>query len=236
MADHQKVSAEAVHVVAARLAEQYGWPRWRSHAPPLDELVATILSQHTSDVNSGRAFASLRRRFPEWNAVAEAAEFDVAEAIQTGGLANLKAPRIQRVLRAVAAETGTFTLDWLRTWPLPRARDWLLALPGVGPKTAACVLLFSLGLPTMPVDTHVFRVGRRLGLIPSGVSADAAHAWYDELIGPDRDAIYALHLNLIRHGRTVCSARSPACDRCVFSDLCPSAFRVGDDGRTPDRS
>ena len=219
-------SASANHV-EARFADAYGQPQWRSHAPPLDELVATILSQHTSDVNSGRAFQALRTRFPTWDAVLSASETDIAAAIQPGGLANLKAPRIRRVLRAVETESGTLTLDWLRGWPLDQARAWLLALPGVGPKTAACVLLFSLGLPTMPVDTHVHRVGRRLGLIPADVSAEDAHAIFDHVMGPDRDAIYALHLNLIRHGRTTCKARNPECHRCMLSDLCPSAFRAG---------
>ncbi len=201
-------------------------PRWVSHAPPLDELIATILSQHTSDLNSGRAFAALRARFPTWREVLAADEADIADAIQSGGLAILKAPRIQRVLRAIDAEAGSLTLDWMRDWPLEQAHAWLIALPGVGPKTAACVLLFSLGLPTMPVDTHVHRVGRRLGLIPADVSANEAHAFFDRLIGPDRDAIYALHLNLIQHGRTTCKARDPECERCALNDLCPSAFNV----------
>jgi endonuclease-3 len=197
---------------------------WRPHAPPLDELVATILSQHTSDVNSGRAFAALRARFPTWADAAAADEADIADAIRSGGLGNLKAPRIQRVLSAIEIETGALSLDWLKDWPLAQARDWLLGLPGVGPKTAACVLLFSLGQPTMPVDTHVFRVGSRLGLIPGSADANHAHAWLDRLIGPNRDTIYALHLNLIRHGRTVCKARLPECGRCVLNDVCPSAF------------
>jgi endonuclease III len=211
--------------IESRLAEVYGWPQWHSHAPPLDELIATILSQHTSDLNSERALAALRARFATWDDVLAADETDVAEAIQSGGLANIKAPRIQRVLRTISAESGALTLDWLRDWPLDRARAWLMALPGVGPKTAACVLLFSLGLPAMPVDTHVHRVGRRLGLIPADVNADVAHATFDRLIGPDRDVVYALHLNFIRHGRTTCKARGPACGRCTLSDLCPSAFR-----------
>jgi endonuclease-3 len=211
--------------VETRLAEMYGRPHWRPHAPPLDELVATILSQHTSDINSARAFSALCARFPTWEDVAAAETADVAEAIQPGGLAAIKAPRIQRVLRGVQAASGAYSLDWLADWPLGKARAWLLTLPGVGPKTAACVLLFSLGQPTMPVDTHVHRVGRRLGLIPPELGADDAHAWLDRLIGPDRDAIYALHLNLIHHGRTTCKARAPACGRCPLSDVCPTAFQ-----------
>jgi endonuclease III len=225
MIDHFPNRADFACVVNQRLADTYGRPRWVSHAPPLDELIATILSQHTSDLNSARAFATLRARFPTWREVLTADEAAVADAIQCGGLANLKAPRIQRVLRAVHAESGSLTLDWMRDWPLEHARAWLVALPGVGPKTAACVLLFSLGLPTMPVDTHVHRVSRRLGLIPADVNANEAHAFFDRLIGPNRDAIYALHINLIQHGRTTCKARAPACERCGLNDLCPMAFR-----------
>lgn len=226
MTDDVPDASALASVVETRLAARYGRPHWKSHAPPLDELVATILSQHTSDVNSGRAFAELQARFPTWEEAAAADEAAIAQAIQSGGLAKLKAPRIQRMLRAIEAQTGAYSLDWLRGLPAAEARAWLLALPGVGPKTAACVLLFSLGLPSMPVDTHVFRVGRRLGLIPAGLGADAAHAWFDGLIGPNRDAIYALHLNLIRHGRTICKARAPACGQCVLSDRCPSAFKT----------
>ena len=226
MTDDMRHASALASVVETRLAELYDRPRWKAHAPPLDELVATILSQHTSDVNSGRAFAELRAWFPTWEEAAAADEAAIAQAIQSGGLAKLKASRIQRTLRVVEAQTGSFSLDWLHDLPAADARAWLLGLTGVGPKTAACVLLFSLGLPSMPVDTHVFRVGRRLGLVPTGMGADAAHAWFDGLIGPNRDAIYALHLNLIRHGRTVCKARAPACRECVLSDSCPSAFNA----------
>lgn len=226
MADETFGIAATVPEIESRLAEVYGRPQWRTHAPPLDELIATILSQHTSDLNSERAFATLRARFPTWGDVLAADETDVADAIQSGGLANLKAPRIQRVLRTIEIESGSLTLDWMRDWPLEQARPWLMALPGVGPKTAACVLLFSLGLPAMPVDTHVYRVGRRLGLIPSDINADQAHVAFDRLVGPDRNVVYAMHLNLIRHGRTTCKARSPTCDRCALNDLCPSAFRA----------
>jgi endonuclease-3 len=232
MSDDANSASVATLHIEAKLASMYGRPRWRSHAPPLDELIATILSQHTSDLNSGRAFESLRTQFPSWQDVLSASEIDVAAAIQSGGLANLKAPRIQRVLRAVETESGALTLDWMRDWPLEQARAWLTALPGVGPKTAACVLLFSLGLPAMPIDTHVHRVGRRLGLIPADVSAEEAHSIFDRLIATDRDAIYALHLNLIRHGRTTCKARNPKCNHCVLSDLCPSAFRAGEIGHS----
>jgi endonuclease III len=205
------------------LSEHYGRPRWRSHGDPLDELIATVLSQHTSDVNTERAFASLRGQFPDWSDVMSAPVEDVAMAIRSGGLANLKAPRIQRILSAIEEQLGELSLESLRTIPLEDARRWLCRLPGVGPKTAACVLLFSLGLPAMPVDTHVHRVSRRLGLIESSLDANAAHASFDSLLGSDRDLVYALHLNLIQHGRAVCKARFPRCGTCVLAAVCPSA-------------
>ena len=225
MREHLDTSEPTLDEIEERLAENYGRPQWRSHAPPLDALIATILSQHTSDLNSTRAFTALRARYPTWHDVLDADERDIADTIRCGGLANLKAPRIQRVLHALAAETEKLTLDWMQTWPLDQARSWLLALPGVGPKTAACVLLFSLGLPAMPVDTHVHRVAQRLGVVPADFSAAESHEVFDRQIGPDRDTIYSLHLNFIHHGRTTCKARVPACQRCALSDLCPSAFR-----------
>lgn len=221
-----------LRVINDRLKEEYGEPRWHAHGPPLDVLIGTILSQHTSDTNTARAFASLRARFPDWRDVITASASDVADAIRVGGLANIKAPRIQRVLRVIADESGDLSLTFLRELPLGRADAWLRNLPGVGPKTSACVLLFSLGLPAMPVDTHVHRVSCRLGLIDADCSAEDAHAVFRELLGPDRDLTYALHLNLIEHGRRVCKARSPACHRCVLADICPSA-PTGDRSAAP---
>ena len=208
------------------LEDVFGRPQWRSHGPPLEELVATVLSQHTSDLNTAKSFASLRSRFPSWKDVVEAPTVEVAVAIRSGGLAEMKAPRIQLILRKVHSQTGDYSLDWLKSLPLAEAREWLLALPGVGPKTAACVLLFSLGLPSMPVDTHVQRVSRRLGFVESRSSAESSHEALNRLIGPDRDRIYALHMNLIRHGRETCRARRPACSRCCLVRICPSAFQT----------
>jgi endonuclease-3 len=221
MDDDAKLRAHLA-TVTNRLDSHLGEPRWMQHRPPLDELILTVLSQRTSDTNSERAFASLRERFPSWRDVAEAPVAAVADAIRCGGLAALKAPRIQRILRDIASTTGGYSLDWLLSIPQSEARQWLLTLPGVGPKTAACVLLFSLGQPAMPVDTHVHRVSRRLGLIDETLSAERAHDALEALIGPDRDAMYALHLNLIRHGRTLCRARAPVCHRCFLTDICPS--------------
>ena len=212
-----------LELVDVRLAERYGKPEWASHGSPLDELIATVLSQHTSDINTARAYSALRAQFPEWSDVASASTDDVVLAIRSGGLANIKAPRIQRILSELDARFGTLGLEFLADQGLEEARRWLVSLPGVGLKTASCVLLFSLGLPAMPVDTHVLRVSRRLGLIAPKVTADAAHHALESLIGPNRDRVYRLHLNFIQHGRTICKARTPLCGTCVLADECPSA-------------
>lgn len=216
-------ASQRLRVIHDCLVQEYGEPRWHSHGPPLDVLIGTILSQHTSDTNTAKSFAALRARFPDWRDVIAAPTGEVADAIRTGGLANIKAPRIQHVLRVIASELGDLSLDTLDSLPLTQAEAWLRNLPGVGPKTAACVLLFSLGRPVMPVDTHVHRVSRRLGLIDEKCSAERAHAVFRELLGSDRDLTYALHLNLIEHGRRLCRAQSPACFRCALADICPSA-------------
>ncbi|CAA9557981.1 MAG: Endonuclease III [uncultured Thermomicrobiales bacterium] len=209
-----------IDAVAATLDAAYGPRRWHAHGDPLDELVATVLSQHTSDTNTARAFASLKAAFPDYEAVRAAPTAAVAAAIRTGGLAQVKAPRIQRILDAIAAEHGALSLALLRGMGLDAARAWLLGLPGVGPKTAACVLLFALGLPALPVDTHVHRVARRLGAIGPQVSAERAHAVLEADLGDDRDRVYAFHLNAIAHGRAVCTARRPSCDRCPLTGCC----------------
>lgn len=206
--------------VADRLAVAYGGRRWRSHRPPLDELILTVLSQHTSDLNTDRAYRSLRQRFPTWEETLRAPPSEVAEAIRRGGLAKIKAPRIQAILRSVLAERDELSLDHLAVLPLEEARRWLLALAGVGPKTAACVLLFSLGRPALPVDTHVHRVARRLGLIEPTTTAASAHVLLERGLGTDRDRVYAFHLNAIAHGRAVCTARQPFCNRCPLTGYC----------------
>lgn len=212
--------AQQTRIVAAALRNEYGDRPWRRHLAPIDELMASILSQHTSDGNTERAFRSLKARFPEWTDVTAAPSEDVADAIRTGGLANIKAPRIQNVLREVRAKFGSFDLSSLATSTVAEGRAELTALHGVGPKTASCVLLFSLGLPAMPVDTHVHRVTRRLGMIGPKVDAEAAHPILESLIGENRGDVYALHMHLIRHGRTVCQARTPTCARCVLTEHC----------------
>ncbi|MGI9253805.1 MAG: endonuclease III domain-containing protein, partial [Thermomicrobiales bacterium] len=163
---------------------------------------------------------SLKTTYPDWEEARTAPVDDVANAIRSGGLAQIKAPRIQRILDVLLQEHGALSVDWIVSLPLMQARKELTALPGVGPKTASCVLLFSLGLPAMPVDTHVHRLSLRLGIIPPRTSADAAHALLESLVGDNRDDVYAFHLNAIAHGRAVCIARNPRCDVCPLQECC----------------
>jgi endonuclease-3 len=208
--------------VLARLRPRYGPLVWRPHGDALTELVLTILSQHTNDTNSGRAFATMQRAYPTWDDVLAAEPAALAESIRGGGLANQKAPRIQQVLGRIKAERAGWDLTFLRELPLDQAKSWLRALPGVGPKTAACVLMFALGRPALPVDTHVHRVARRLGLIGERETADQAHTTLEAIV-PAED-VYAFHIALIKHGRYTCTARNPVCGECPLNDLCPSAF------------
>jgi endonuclease-3 len=223
--------------ILALLEDAYGERRWRSHAGALDELIATVLSQHTSDTNTARSFASLKQRFDDWESVLVAPVDLVADAIRSGGLAEQKAPRIQGILAAIQEERGSLDLDHLDALPLVDARQWLLRLHGVGPKTAACVLLFSLGRPTLPVDTHVHRVAKRLGLIGPKVGADTAHGALEAGLGGDRDRVYSFHVTMIAHGRAVCTARRPYCERCPLTECCDyfrtTAARNTDPARSP---
>ena len=200
------------------LLKAFGEPIWRNPLPAVDELVSTILSQNTNDLNRDRAFNSLRAKFPTWEAVRDAKEEDVIQAIRPAGLANQKGPRIQQVLRAVTEERGSLHLDFLAGLPLDEARAWLTKFNGVGPKTAAIVLCFSLNMPAFPVDTHIYRVTGRLGLRPEGMSVERAHPYLESIFPPE--TYYAAHLNLIRLGREVCKARKPNCPRCPIINLC----------------
>ena len=212
---NEKTKALEVH---HRLLEFYGCPEWRNPLPPLDELVSTILSQNTNDINRDRAFASLRSRFPTWEEVRDADGDEVIDAIRTAGLANQKGPRIQSILQQISQETGALDLDFLRSMDDEQAREWLLKFRGVGPKTAAIVLLFSLDKPAFPVDTHIYRVSGRLGIRPPKMNADRAHNHLGDLF--PEDVYYAAHLNIIRLGREVCHARRPNCPDCPLKDLC----------------
>lgn len=213
---------------AVRLLDDfYGRPVLSPRYPPVDELVFTVLSQNTADVNTERTFASLKARFPEWTAARDAPAEEIEEAIALGGLAHTKAPRIKNILEAISAHTGAPDLSVLDQMSDGEAQEYLTGLPGVGPKTAACVLLFALERPVMPVDTHVHRVARRLGVIDEKVSAEAAHPLLTALAGPDDPAqVYAAHVDFVRHGRRICHARRPACGECPLAGICPSAGLV----------
>ena len=210
--------------VIALLREQHGAPKRMPRRDPLSELIAALLSQNTSDANSGRAFENLVSTFGTWDRVAQAEVDKISEAIASGGLNRVKAPRIKAILERIAKEKGSLDLGFLKNMPLPEARGWLESLPGVGPKTAACVLLFSLGRPALPVDTHVYRVSRRLGLIDSKVSPDNAHRILGKIVEPDD--IYEFHMNMVRHGRKVCRSQSPLCGGCLLNKGCAYGKRT----------
>ena len=186
----------------------------------VSELVCTILSQNTNDANRDRAYTALRDKFPTWEQVRDAPVKQIVAAIRPAGLANQKGPRIQNALRRIAERDpqGRLNLDFLADLPVPEAKQWLTSLDGVGPKTAASVVLFSLNRPAFPVDTHVHRVTTRLGLIPPGTSADKAHDLLEALVPPEW--YFAFHINLIEHGRAVCKAQRPQCDGCPLRKQC----------------
>ncbi len=204
--------------VYQRLLDFYGYPEWRNPLPPLDELVSTILSQNTNDVNRDVAFDALKAKFPNWEAVRDADPEAVKDAIRPAGLANQKGPRIQTVLKLITEQRGDLNLEFLRDYSREQARDWLLQFKGVGPKTAAIVLQFSLDKPAFPVDTHVHRITGRIGLRPEKMNADKTHELMEELLPPE--TYYAAHLNIIRLGREICQARSPKCPECPLQDIC----------------
>jgi endonuclease-3 len=212
---------QRILAVHQKLLDFYGNPTWRNPLPAIDELVSTILSQNTSDSNRDRAFAALRHAFPTWEQVRDGDTGDVIAAIRLAGLANQKGPRIQGVLREITAQRGALNLDFLADLTPAEGRDWLLQFKGVGPKTAAIVLLFSFGKPAFPVDTHIYRVSGRIGLRPEGMSVERAHKFLEELLPPD--TYYAAHLNLIRLGREICSARKPDCPICPVQAWCDYA-------------
>ncbi len=206
--------------VLALLETQQGRAEWSPRYDPVTELVFTILSQHTSDVNSERAGHRLKAAYPSWDAIADAEPEDITPYVMSAGLAKQKVPRIQETLKQVRELTGGFDLSFLAEMPLEEAKAWLRALPGVGPKTTAIVLCFALGMPAMAVDTHVHRVSKRLGLIGPKVSAEKAHDVLEALVAPDE--VYAFHVALISHGRQVCKALRPLCADCVLREGCPS--------------
>jgi endonuclease III len=206
-----------VRAIRDRLREVYGIPLMRPHGDPIAELVLTVLSQNTNDRNRDVAYLRLRERLQTWVQVRDAEVGEVEEAIRPGGISKVKSARIQAILRAIGEPLA---LDWMREATVSESRDYLTALPGVGRKTAACVLLFAYGLRDVPVDTHVSRVGTRLGLLRPGAPFAELHDEMLALTPPGEEL--ELHVNLLRHGRRTCHARSPACDECALARMCPS--------------
>jgi endonuclease-3 len=204
--------------VHRRLMSFYGSTEWRNPLPALDELVSTILSQNTNDRNRDLAFNNLRSALPTWEQVRDAEPHKVVEAIRIAGLANQKGPRIQAVLRQITAERGALDLNFLADLPAEEALAWLTRFNGVGPKTASIVLVFSLGKPAFPVDTHIYRVSGRLGLRPQKMSVEDAHPYLAAQFPPEEYG--PAHLNLIRLGREICHARKPDCPACPLQDIC----------------
>jgi len=201
----------------------YGPKKCGQH-DPLNTLMLTILSQNTNDLNRDRAFQALQRRFPTWEAVRDAPPGEVIEAIQIAGLANQKGPRMQKALAIITERAGSLTLDFLNQMDLAEARPWLMSITGVGPKTAAIVLCFAFGKPAFPVDTHVYRVTKRIGLIGAKVTREQAHSLLESMVPPE--LCYELHINLIEHGRRTCKSKQPLCEMCAVRDCC-QYFRNG---------
>lgn len=210
-----KRKAQAIYKV---LISVYGIPDNRNPLPAVDELVSTILSQNTNDTNRDRAYNNLRAKFPTWKSVISAPAEDLVEVIRVAGLANQKGPRIQSVLHQIYSERGDFSLDFLRTMDKNDALAWLKRFNGVGPKTAAIVLQFSLGIPSFPVDTHVYRVTGRTGIRPDRMNAERTHEWMENIMDPQQYG--PGHLNIIRLGREICHARKPDCAVCPINHLC----------------
>jgi endonuclease III len=212
-----------VREIHTRLARAHGPLDPPRRLDPLEELILTIMSQNTSDVNRDRAYAAMRARYPTWAALARARSPTLADTIRPGGLANTKAPRILAVLREIRRREGGFDLGWMRDASDDQVAGYLGSLPGVGPKTIACVLAFSLDRPAIPVDTHVHRVATRLGLLAPGTPSARAHRTLEDLVPPDLRV--SMHVGLIRHGRRVCKAGRPRCEECILRTLCPTAPR-----------
>lgn len=207
-----------IRKISNLLEKEYGKKVWKVHADPLSVLIQTILSQNTSDNNSHKAFAHLRSKFKNWEKMRKANVKKIADTIRSGGLANVKALRIKNILNQIHEENRNLNLSFLKRWRTDKVKSWLERFKGVGDKTIACVLLFSLRRPAMPVDTHVLRVSKRLGLVPQNLAAKKAEVILEELV--PQNWIYQFHLNLIAHGRVVCKAANPNCPNCVLLENC----------------
>jgi endonuclease-3 len=215
-----EVVSVSVELILRLLSGEYGKRKWQRRQSPIPVLVQTILSQNTSDRNSRRAFEQLLASFGGWEDMANASVGEISHSIKAGGLGEVKARYIKQALEEIRRRQDGFELGFLKKLPVDEARDWMRQLPGVGMKTASCVLLFSLGMPALPVDTHVFRVAKRLGLIDSKISAEKAHKLLEGLVPPQD--VYQFHVLLIEHGRKICKAQRPRCNECVLRGLCPS--------------
>ena len=216
--DHFQEHRQRMAQVQERLRNKFGTPTWHVELPAVDELVCTILSQNTNDINRDKAFRALKERYPEWEAVRDADPAELQYVIRIAGLANQKGPNIQAALRDITAERGEIDLNWLREIDAEEARNWLVRLRGVGPKTAPIVMVFALGMPAFPVDTHIYRVTGRIGLRPKELDITKTHAYMEQIADPADFG--SLHLNLIDLGREICQARKPKCAICPILDLC----------------
>lgn len=206
--------------IISSLEQAYGPRLLEPHGDPLGELVQTILSQNTSDANSRPAYQALRRTFPRWDSILEASIESIAEPIKSGGLAMIKAKRIKEALLEINRQRGELDLCFLKDMPVEKGLDWLKSLKGVGDKTANCVLLFALGKAALPVDTHIFRLSKRLALIPEKCSLEEAHRLLIGIVPVDR--LFSFHVLMIEHGRRVCTAQRPRCQSCIIKDICPA--------------
>jgi endonuclease-3 len=216
--DNMESRREKYPEVARIVEGRYGRQKWRKRGTALDSLVGTILSQNTTDANSGRAFENLKMTYNSYEDVMNAPEADLMEVIRIAGLANQKAPRIQRSLRKIYEERGEFDLEFLGDMTADDARDWMTSIKGVGLKTASIVVCFGFDGMAFPVDTHVNRVSQRIGFTPTGTTPDKAHYIMEEIV-PPKD-YFAFHIQLIQHGRDLCKARNPKCDQCPLAHLC----------------
>jgi endonuclease III len=212
-----------IDAVQAILLKHYGSPK-KIHYDPVETLILTILSQNTNDINRDKAYTNLRKAFPTWDSVLIAQLPKIEKAIRLGGLAKGKARTIKSALEKIKFDRGKYSLDFLEHTSLEKAREYLLSIKGVGPKTAAVVLCFALNKPAFPVDTHIFRVSKRLGLIPEGTTVERAHILLEKQLVPEQ--MYSFHLNLIQHGREVCIARKPKCPVCFLRRDCSYKFKT----------
>ena len=207
-----------VNTIIKKLKSNYSDPVWERRMSPIDELIFTILTQHTSDLNAEKAFNNLKRHYDNYENIISADDKKIAKLIKSGGLSNIKSKRIIGVLSEIQNRVGKLNIDFLKDMSITKARDWLTSINGIGPKTASCVLAFSFGLPVIPVDTHVHRVSKRIGLISNKISADEAHGILENKVKiEDR---YKFHVLIIEHGRKVCHSRKPSCVKCSIQNLC----------------